>query len=41
MAKKEIKSEITGTVFKILKRPGDDVGEEDELMILTAMKMEI
>ncbi len=41
MAKKEIKSEITGSVWKILKRPGDDVGEEDALMILESMKMEI
>ena len=41
MARKEIKSEITGSVWKILKRPGDDVGEEDSLMILESMKMEI
>ncbi len=41
MAKKEIKSEITGSVWKILKGPGDAVGEEDSLMILESMKMEI
>jgi biotin carboxyl carrier protein len=41
MARKEIKSEITGSVWKILKRPGDSVGEEDSLMILESMKMEI
>jgi acetyl-CoA carboxylase biotin carboxyl carrier protein len=41
MARKEIKSEITGSVWKILKRPGDAVGEEDSLMILESMKMEI
>ena len=41
MARKEIKSEITGSVWKILKRPGDSVGEEDALMILESMKMEI
>jgi acetyl-CoA carboxylase biotin carboxyl carrier protein len=41
MARKEIKSEITGSVWKIQKAPGDSVGEEDALMILESMKMEI
>ena len=41
MATKEIRSEITGSVWKILKQPGDPVGEEDALMILESMKMEI
>jgi acetyl-CoA carboxylase biotin carboxyl carrier protein len=41
MARKEIKSEITGSVWKIVKQPGDAVGEEDALMILESMKMEI
>jgi acetyl-CoA carboxylase biotin carboxyl carrier protein len=41
MAQKEIKSEITGSVWKILKGPGDTVAEEDPLMILESMKMEI
>ena len=41
MARKEIKSEITGSVWKILKKPGDKVGEDDSLMILESMKMEI
>ena len=41
MARKEIKSEITGSVWKILAKPGDSVGEEDSLMILESMKMEI
>ena len=41
MAKKEIKSEITGSVWKILKAPGDAVEEEDSLMILESLKMEI
>jgi biotin carboxyl carrier protein len=40
MASKEIKSEITGSVWKILKRPGDAVEEEDSLMILESMKMQ-
>lgn len=41
MARKEIRSEITGSVWKIVKQPGDEVGEEDALMILESMKMEI
>ena len=41
MASREVKSEITGSVWKILKRPGDAVEEEDSLMILESMKMEI
>jgi acetyl-CoA carboxylase biotin carboxyl carrier protein len=41
MARKEIKSEITGSVWKILQKPGDAVGDEDSLMILESMKMEI
>jgi acetyl-CoA carboxylase biotin carboxyl carrier protein len=41
MSTKEIRSEITGSVWKIVKRPGDAVGEEDPLMILESMKMEI
>ena len=41
MANKDVKSEITGSVWKILKGPGDTVGEEDALMILESMKMEI
>ena len=41
MARKEIKSEITGSVWKIVKQVGDAVGDEDALMILESMKMEI
>lgn len=41
MARKEIKSEITGSVWKIVKKVGDAVDEEDALMILESMKMEI
>ena len=37
----EIKADITGTVWKILVEVGDEVEEEDELMILESMKMEI
>ena len=41
MANKDVKSEITGSVWKILKAPGDAVADEDALMILESMKMEI
>jgi acetyl-CoA carboxylase biotin carboxyl carrier protein len=41
MATKEVKSEITGAVWKIVKQPGEAVGEEDAIMILESMKMEI
>lgn len=41
MAKKEIRSEITGSLWKIVKQPGESVTEEDTLMILESMKMEI
>ncbi|MBK8324369.1 MAG: biotin/lipoyl-binding carrier protein [Betaproteobacteria bacterium] len=41
MATKEVKSEITGAVWKIVKQPGDLLGEEDAIMILESMKMEI
>lgn len=41
MTTKEIRSEITGSVWKIVKHPGDVVTEEDPLMILESMKMEI
>ncbi|MEJ8821348.1 acetyl-CoA carboxylase biotin carboxyl carrier protein subunit [Variovorax humicola] len=36
-----IRSEITGTVWKILARPGDTLQAEDILMVLESMKMEI
>jgi acetyl-CoA carboxylase biotin carboxyl carrier protein len=41
MARKEIRSEITGSLWKVLKQPGDTVTDEDALMILESMKMEI
>jgi len=37
----EAKSEVTGSVWKIVTQPGDAVGEGDTLMILESMKMEI
>jgi acetyl-CoA carboxylase biotin carboxyl carrier protein len=41
MARKEVKSEITGAVWKITRQQGDQVAEEDEILILESMKMEI
>jgi acetyl-CoA carboxylase biotin carboxyl carrier protein len=41
MARKEIRSEITGSVWKVLVTAGDRVGPEDPLLILESMKMEI
>ena len=36
----EVTAPIAGKVWKILVKAGDQVQEEDELMILEAMKME-
>lgn len=41
MARKEVRSEITGSLWKILKKVGDRVADGDELMVLESMKMEI
>jgi acetyl-CoA carboxylase biotin carboxyl carrier protein len=41
VARIEIKSEITGTVWKVLSRPGDTVESGDTLVIVESMKMEI
>ena len=41
MAKIEIKSEITGTVWKLRAKPGDRVEAGDTLIIIESMKMEI
>ncbi len=37
----KVTSEISGSVWKILVRPGERVDEEQPLMILESMKMEI
>ena len=37
----EINAPLTGTVWKIEKKTGDTVEEEDVIMILESMKMEI
>jgi biotin carboxyl carrier protein len=41
MARIEVKSEITGTVWKVTSKPGDRVESGDTLMIIESMKMEI
>ncbi len=41
MADIELKSEITGTIWKIEVKPGDKVSEGDTLIIIESMKMEI
>ena len=41
MARIEIKSEITGTVWKITSKPGDKVDSGDTLIVIESMKMEI
>ena len=41
MSRVEVKSEVTGTVWKIEMKVGDSVEEGDEIMILESMKMEI
>jgi acetyl-CoA carboxylase biotin carboxyl carrier protein len=41
MANIEVKSDITGSVFKVLVQPGDTVNEGDTVVVLESMKMEI
>ena len=41
MAREEVESEVTGTVWKIETNVGDKVAEGDVLMIIESMKMEI
>ncbi|MCO6418856.1 biotin/lipoyl-binding carrier protein [Siccirubricoccus sp. KC 17139] len=36
-----VKSEIAGSVWKIVKQPGEAVEAEETLLILESMKMEI
>ena len=37
----EVQAHITGTVWKILVKPGDSVANEQVLVILESMKMEM
>jgi acetyl-CoA carboxylase biotin carboxyl carrier protein len=41
MATINVLSVITGIVWKVLVKPGDQVSEDDSLLILESMKMEI
>jgi acetyl-CoA carboxylase biotin carboxyl carrier protein len=41
MAIVDVKTEITGTVWKIVASVGTALGEEDPILILESMKMEI
>jgi acetyl-CoA carboxylase biotin carboxyl carrier protein len=37
----DVKAELVGMVWKVRVNPGDDVTEEQELIVLESMKMEI
>ncbi len=37
----DVRAHITGTVWKIEKKPGDSIQEGDVLLILESMKMEM
>lgn len=41
MATIELKADITGSVWKVLKSPGDAVEEDEAVLIMESMKMEI
>ena len=41
MARIEVKSEITGTVWQVKSKPGDKVEAGDTLVVVVSMKMEI
>jgi len=41
MATIELKADITGSVWKVLKVPGDKVEEDEPVLIMESMKMEI
>ena len=41
MARHEVESEVTGSVWKVLLEAGAAVSEGDVIMILESMKMEI
>ncbi|MEH6786884.1 MAG: acetyl-CoA carboxylase biotin carboxyl carrier protein subunit [Paracoccus sp. (in: a-proteobacteria)] len=41
MAIVDVKTEITGNVWKIEAQPGQALSEDDPIMILESMKMEI
>ena len=37
----EVKAELVGNVWKVQAKPGDQVAEDDVLIVLESMKMEI
>lgn len=41
MAKIDVASEMMGSVWKVLVEPGQQVGENETVMLIEAMKMEI
>ena len=41
MSQIEVKSEVAGSVWKVLVQTGDHVAEDAQLMIVESMKMEI
>jgi biotin carboxyl carrier protein len=41
MAQMKVLSEVTGSVWKLLKQPGDRIAAGDEIMLIESMKMEI
>jgi biotin carboxyl carrier protein len=41
MARIEVKSEITGTVWQVRAQPGDRIEAGDTLLVIESMKMEI
>lgn len=41
MATEKVKAEITGNVWKIVAQPGQQLAEEEAILIMESMKMEI
>ena len=41
MATIELKTDITGSVWKLLKQVGDAIEEEEPVLIMESMKMEV
>ena len=41
MATIDVKTEITGNVWKVVAQVGDALGEDEPILILESMKMEI
>ncbi|GGM04925.1 hypothetical protein GCM10011534_28390 [Pseudooceanicola nanhaiensis] len=41
MAEQQIRTDVTGRVWKILRTPGEAVAEGETILIVEAMKMEI